>query len=102
MLPKSIRTLLSQACLQVDINCFHDTQRIEALMLEEALVLGGGHRVDQHARDIGELYQASLFAVVVEQTGDQLRLELVLAPLGIVVERNDLRNTAARKLDDAG
>jgi hypothetical protein len=78
-----------------------NADRIEAGVLEEALVLGRNDGVAQHLRDVGVLHQAALFAILVEKVGDQLGLEQVLGSFGIVAQADDLGNTIAGELDHA-
>ena len=75
---------------------------IEPGVLEEALVLGRSDGLHQHLGDVVELHHAALFAAGAGEVGDELRLELVLAAGGVVLQGNDLRDLAAGKLDDAG
>ncbi len=64
---------------------------IEARVLEEVLVFGREHRVHHHLGNIGELHQAPLLALLIEQVGDRLRLQVILGALGVIAQRNDLR-----------
>ena len=87
--------------LHVHVGGLDDAQRIESGVLEEALVLGREHRLDQHLGQIGELHQPALLAVPVEQVGQQLGLEHVLRPLGVVARGDDARHRAAGEVDHA-
>ncbi len=78
---------------QIVISGFHDAQRIEAGVLEETLVLRRDDGLHQHFRDVVETH---------DEVGDQLRLELELRPLGVVLRGDDAGDFGAGELDDSG
>jgi hypothetical protein len=90
------------AFLEVDVSGFHDADGVETGVLEKALIFGRCNGMDQHCGDVREPHHAAFLAVGPGDVGDQLRLELILAAGGVVLERNDLRDPAAGELDDAG
>ncbi len=108
--PEHARELLAErggalgvaAFLQVDVGGLDDADGVEAGVLEEALIFGRGDGLDQHRGDVRELDHAALLAVGPGDVGDELRLELILAAGGVVLERDDLRDPAAGELDHAG
>ena len=55
---------------------FDDTDQVDAVMLVEAMVLGGEDRVDQRGRNLRKRYQAALLPATLENSAYQLRLEL--------------------------
>src|SRR5579864_2540264 len=89
------------ALFQVFIHRLHDAERIEAAVLEEALVFSRNDGVDQDFRNVVEMDQPALLAIAVVEIRDQLRLKLKLAAVRVVLERDDLGDPAARELDDA-
>ena len=72
------RALALAAFLDIDVSGFDDADRVEAAVLEEALVLGRGDRLHQHRRNVAELDEAPLFPARPREVGDELRFELVL------------------------
>src|ERR1035438_9795484 len=96
------RALLLAPLFQVHVHRLDDAQRVEALVLEEALVLGRSDGVDEHFRNIGELYQTSFLALAIEEIGDEVRLDLVLGASRVVAQGDDLRDAAVGELDQAG
>ena len=71
-------------------------------MLEEVLVLGGRDGLHQDWRNVAELHRAALFAAGPGNVGDELRLELIFRPRGVVLQRDDLRDASVRELDGGG
>ena len=70
-------------------------------MLEEALVLGRNHGVDQNFRNFRESHQTPLFPIPVEQIGNQFRFQAILGSFRIVLQRDDLRDLIPAEHDDA-
>ena len=99
---QSRSTLGLAAFFQVHISGSGDAQRVEAGVLKEALVFGRDNGIDQQPRNIRVVHDAPLLAVTVVKIGNKLRLELELAAVGIVLKRDDFRNSATGELDDAG
>jgi hypothetical protein len=94
--------LVFAAFLKVDPGGADHAEGVEAGVGEEAFVFGGGDGLNQHLGNIAEVDHAALFAVGAGHVGDELRLELVLIALGVVFERDDLGDAAARETDDSG
>ena len=94
--------LVLAAFLDIHVDRFHDADRVEAGVLEEALVFGRSDGVHQDLRDVVELHHPPLFARRPGNRLDQLRLELVLIARGIVLQRDDLRDLAVGEADQAG
>ena len=61
---------------EVDPGGLDDTYQVDAVMLVEAMVLGGEDRVDEGGRNLRERHQAALLPATLENAADQLRLEL--------------------------
>ena len=76
--------------------------RIEAGVLEEALVLGGEDGVDEDLGDVLELDLAALLAGAVEQIGEEFGFEVVDGALGVVAAGDDAGDDAVAEEDDAG
>ena len=89
--------LVLAAFLEVHIGGAHDADGVEAGVLEETLVFGGGNGVDQHFWNVAKFHQAALFAIAVEEIGDELRLKLILGAGGVIAQGNDLRDAAVRR-----
>ena len=54
--------LVLAALLDIHVGGLDDADRVEAGVLEEALVFGRGDRLHQHLRDVVELHHAALLA----------------------------------------
>ncbi len=63
------------------------------------LILGREHRIHHDLRNIVEMHDAPLLALLVEQVRDQFWLELKFGALGLIAQRNDLGDVAAVNLD---
>ena len=108
--PEHARQLLAQrggalvlaAFLHIDVGGLDDADRIEAGVLEEALVFGRSDGLHQDWRNVVELHHPPLLAVAAGEVGDQLRLELILAARRVVLQGDDLRDLAACESDQPG
>ncbi len=76
-----------------------DAHKIETRMLEKALVFGGEQRVHQRFGDILKANPAPLFPRVIEEIGQQLRLDFRALHHIAVIEQLDAADAAARKID---
>ena len=63
--------LVLSPLLEIDPGGFDHARKIEAVVVEEMLVLGGEHRVDEHFRNLPILNDAAILAVVVGDIHDQ-------------------------------
>jgi len=63
--------------LEVHVSGLDNADGVEAGVLEEALVFGGGDGVHQNARNVREPHDAAFFPAGPRDVGDDLRLELV-------------------------
>ena len=65
----------------------------------KAVVFNGNDGVDEMLRIVLELEQPPLGAVVVEEVGDQFRLQLVSIQFPVRIERADADHLAVCKVD---
>src|SRR5262249_54077389 len=81
--------LIFAAFANIDVRCLQNAAGVESRVLEEALVFGGSDRVHEHLREVAELDDAALLSRRPADGLDELRLELVLRSLGVVLQRHD-------------